>query len=194
MYQGLTGHAPIPYPVDAAAPTFKDDLAAWQTQDAFLRATGASFQSANFDLKVVVKAVVESAYYRGVAPPPNVTASPAILRDIGTGRLLTPEMLNRQIAATTGIRWRWPWTWSEPGDWLLNDYDLLYGGIDSRTVTQRLTTPNGVVAAVAQRMANEVSCAVTGFDFTKPKESRTLFPDVELVEVPESAGNAVPAR
>jgi hypothetical protein len=192
MYQGLTGHVPIPYPVDSTASTFKDDLAAWQTQDSFLRATGTAFQSANFDLKVVVKAVINSAYYRGVAPPAKVTASPAILRDIGTGRLLTPEMLNRQIAATTGIRWRMPWNWTQPEDWLLNDYELMYGGIDSNTVTERITTPNGVIAAVAQRMSNEVSCAVTGFDFSKPKASRTLFPNVELVEVPESAGNPVP--
>jgi hypothetical protein len=192
MYQGLTGHTPIPYPVDSTAPTFKDDLAAWQTQDAFLRATGASFQKANFDLKVVVKAVINSAYYRGTAPPAKVAASAAILRDIGTGRLLTPEMLNRQIPATTGIRWRWPWNWSQPGDWLLNDYELMYGGIDSNTVTERITVPNGVISAVAERMANEVSCAVTGFDFSKPKASRTLFPNVELIEVPESAGNPVP--
>jgi hypothetical protein len=192
MYQGLTGHTPIPYPVDATAPTFKDDLAAWQAQDSFLRATGTAFQNASFDLKVVVKAIVNSAYYRGVAPPAKVAASPALLRDIGTGRLLTPEMLSRQIVATTGVHWRWPWTWTAPGDWLLNDYDLLYGGIDSDTVTQRITTPNGVMSAVAQRMANEMSCSITGFDFSKPKASRTLFPNVELVEVPESAGNPVP--
>jgi hypothetical protein len=192
MYQGLTGHAPIPYPDDATSSTFADDLAAWQAQDDFLRATADAFQKANLDLKVVVKAIIKSAYYRGVAPPSKVAASPAILRDIGTGRLLTPEMLNRRIAATTGIRWRMPWDWANQHDWLLADYDLLYGGIDSDTVTQRLTTPNGVLAAVANRMANEVSCAATAYDFSKPKGSRVLFPDVELMEVPMSAGNTVP--
>ena len=192
MYQGLTGHAPIPYPDDATSSTFADDLAAWQAQDDFLRSTADAFQKANLDLKVVVKAVIKSPYYRGTAPPPSANAPAAILRDIGTGRLLTPEMLNRQIAATTGIRWRMPWDWANQHDWLLADYDLLYGGIDSDTVTQRLTTPNGVVAAVANRMANEVSCAATAFDFSKPAASRVLFPNVELTEVPQSAGHDVP--
>ena len=192
MYQGLTGHAPIPYPSDATAPTFADDLAAWQAQDTFLRATADAFQKANLDVKVVVKAVIKSPYYRGIAPPADTSASPAILRDVGTGRLLTPEMLNRQIAATTGVRWRMPWDWANQHDWLLADYDLLYGGIDSDTVTQRLTTPNGVVAAVAQRMANEVSCSATAFDFSKPRRAASSSPTSTSPRCPQSAGHDVP--
>ena len=41
-------------------------------------------------------------------------------------------------------------------------------------------------------MANESACAVTAWDFTKAASSRTLFPNVELVQVPQSAGAPVP--
>ena len=37
-------------------------------------------------------------------------------------------------------------------DWLLSDYNLLFGGIDSNSVVDRLTDANGVMAGVARRM------------------------------------------
>jgi hypothetical protein len=100
-------------------------------------------------------------------------------------------MLNRKILAVLGYRWRKPWDYMNQHDWLLEDYDILYGGIDSDSVTARLTTPNGIVGAVASRFANETSCAVTAWDFTKAKASRAFFPQVDLTEVPESAGHTV---
>jgi len=116
---------------------------------------------------------------------------PGLLAAVGTGRLLTPEMLDRKITAVLGYTWRKPYSYNQPGSWLLQDYDILYGGIDSDSVTARLTSANGIITAVASRFANEASCAVTAWDFTKDKASRTFFPKVDLAEVPESAGHAV---
>ncbi|MEO5729189.1 MAG: hypothetical protein ABI134_15435, partial [Byssovorax sp.] len=76
-------------------------------------------------------------------------------------------------------------------DYLEEDYPLLYGGINSDSVTSRLVSPNGIVASVGLRMSNELACHATAWDFTKPTKERHLFPLVELSEVPESAGNTV---
>jgi hypothetical protein len=187
VYKGLTGHDPIPYPSDSSAGDFKLQLAAWEAQDDFFRKTGEAFAKANYNLKTVFKAVVKSAYYRGKSG----SGADVRLRDIGTARILTPEMLNRKITAVTGIQWRKPWEWEKNHDWLREDYKLLYGGIDSEDVIARLTEPNGVMAAVASRMSNEVACRMTAYDFTKPIGERTLFPLVRPDEVPESAGNEV---
>jgi hypothetical protein len=138
---------------------------------------------------MIFKAIVKSPYYRAVSAPPST--SQGLLANVGTGRLLTPEMLNRKIAAVLGYRWRKTYDWANNHDWLLEDYDILYGGIDSDSTITRLTTANGIIAAVANRFANEASCAVTAWDFTKPPATRTFFPQVDLSEVPVSAGHPV---
>jgi hypothetical protein len=188
VYKGLTGHDPLPYPRDAKAGVFPALLSGWEAQDAFFRETADAFAKSGFNLKTIVKAVIKSPYFRGVAGDFSKMVE---MKDIGTGRLLTPEMLNRKIPAIVGIHWRKGYEWDRQHDWLAEDYELLYGGIDSDAVTSRLVSPNGIVASVAARMANEVACHATAFDFTKAAKDRRLFPLVELTEVPESAGNTV---
>jgi len=140
------------------------------------------------NFKSLVKAVIKSPYYRAIEGNPT---TPYMQTDIGTGRLLTPEMLNRKIAAIAGYRWRKPWNWNEQHDWLLEDYELLYGGIDSDNVPIRLKTANSLIGSVGSVMANEMSCKLTAFDFTRAKGERRLFPMVDTTEVPESAGHTV---
>jgi hypothetical protein len=94
----------------------------------------------------------------------------------GTGQFLTPELLSRKIAATTGIHWYRSY---ERVEKLISDYNLLYGGIDSNSITKRLRAPNGIMSNIALRMASEMSCMVTAYDFSRPKADRRLFPHVE---------------
>jgi hypothetical protein len=180
VYQAMTGQKPLDYPGDSKDPSFAVKLAAWEAQDGFIRDTASAFVSGNYDLKLVFKAVVKSPYYRAVAAAPGT--DPGLLASVGAARLLTPEMLNR---------WRKPWDWQNNHDWLLEDYKILYGGIDSDSTITRLASPNGIIGAVASRFANEASCAVTAWDFTKPKASRSFFPKIDLSEVPESSGHTV---
>lgn len=188
VYKGFTGHEPLTYPRDATAATFSEQLAGWEAQDAFFRRTADEFAKGGFNLKTIVKAVIKSPYFRGVAG--NI-AKPVEMKDIGTSRLLTPEMLNRKIPAVVGLHWRKQYDWDQQRDYLTEDYNLIYGGINSDSVTSRLTAPNGIVTSVVARMSNELACHATSWDFTKPAKERHLFPLVELTEVPESAGNTV---
>jgi hypothetical protein len=189
VFQAMTGHTPLVYPPDGTDPNFTSLLAAWEAQDAFINATATAFTNGGSDLKSIFKAVIKSPYYRAVSAPS--TMDPLLLAEVGPGRLLTPEMLNRKIAAILGYRWRKTYEWTKPHDWLLEDYDILYGGIDSDSTTTRLTNPNGIISSVATRFANEAACAITAWDFTKAKGSRTLFPKIDLTEVPESSGHTV---
>jgi len=189
VYTAMTGHQPILYPGNPADPNFATELAAWAAQDAFFGATAAAFTAGNSNLKLIFKAVIKSPYYRAVSAPASM--DPGLLQDIGAGRLLTPEMLDRKITAITGYSWRYPYDYGNPDHWLTQDYDILYGGIDSDSTITRLTAANGIIASVATRFANETSCALTAYDFTNAKASRTFFPLVELAETPESAGNTV---
>lgn len=190
VYKGLTGQDPIQYPSDPTVPDFQDALASWTTQDQFFRGVGQDFVNSNYNVKTIFKDIVKSVYYRadGVSGAMNNTQ----LAGIGTAHLLSPEALNRKITAVMGAPWRKNYDLDQPPHYtLLEDYDILYGGIDSDSTITRLTDPNGVIANVAQRMANEMACEVTAYDFTQPKAQRRFFKYFDVNEVPEVAGNTV---
>lgn len=189
VYKGLTGHDPLPYPTDHKDGLFLAKLRAWEAQDAFFRTAADQLVKDKYNLKSVFKAVIKSHYYRGVGAAAAPDTAPLV--DIGVGRQLTPEMLNRKILAVTGVKWRKNYEWDRDHDWLKEDYDILYGGIDSDSTISRLTSANGIIASVATRMANEMACSITAWDFTKGKGVRKFFPHVDLKEVPESSGHTV---
>lgn len=182
VYRGLTGQEPLLYPADPDSETFKTDVAAWEAQDSLLRKIGDEFVAADYNLKTVIEQVILSPYYRGLTTEDAPDEEKAReLTAVGTARLSTPELLARKIEAVTGVRWVRPWDLSE---YLKTDYKILYGGIDSDSITQRLGRLNGIMASVSARMANEVSCAVTAWDLTRPTDKRALFPKVTLETVP----------
>lgn len=193
LYTGITGHDPMPYPVDNTTPDFQDKLIAWEAQDEFFRDAADILTKNKFNAKMVVKAIVKSPYFRAAA---GTNPSDAQLADIGTGRLLPPEMLNRKIHAITGAWWA---DYNDDGSHndrlnkeTYQNYFILYGGMDSDSVVSHIKQPNGSIAAVASRMSNEMACGLTAFDFTRPADQRRFFPLVERPIVPESAGSEVP--
>jgi hypothetical protein len=194
VFQGLMGREPLPYPQDVDDAEFPDRFSAWAAQETFLRQVASSFQLANQDLKRVVKEIVKSIYFRAMRPPDDwYVTRPGLVDGLGGGEMLTPEMLSRRIAAATGVHWRVWWDWERHHDLLREDYLILYGGIDSDSVVDRIRVPSPVTVRVADRMANEVACRATAWDFTKPQNERFLFPLVRREDIPESAGNEVPA-
>ena len=157
------------------------EYAAWQQQDAFLSRVTNEFIEGSWNIKIPIREVLLSKYFRAIDHD-NATVSE--LMHAGTSRLLTPKELHQKIITTTGYEW---------GDKLLDDYRLMYGGIDSDDVVQRLREPNGVIGAVAIRMANSVSCKATSLDFVLPMEQRRLFPFVETTYEPfTDDGFAIP--
>ena len=112
-------------------------------------------------------------------------AHEAALETVGSGRLLTPEELDRKNRAVLGR------TWGERadrgGDSLdyLNDsnlsagwwgsYGTFYGGVDSATVTARNRDMTPLMSNVTQKMAVDLACQVVVADFAKPQDERTVF-------------------
>ena len=82
--------------------------------------------------------------------------------------------LKRNVAPGSGTPWflarllgyakaKRLYTYLDQPDYLLNsnEYKILYGGIDSDDVTERITDPNGIMANIQMRMANELACLST---------------------------------
>lgn len=192
VYSALTGHEPLDYPADPDSPTLKQELTAWSAQDALFRRIADTFVEEGFNLKVVVREVVLSPYFRAKNAAAGVTKERQVeLSGVGTGRFVIPEVLGRKIRAVTGLPWGKGVGYYKT-DYLSSDYEILYGGIDSEDVTKRLNAPNGVMANVGWRMANEVACQTTAWDLSLDDPSkRFLFPYVEVGETPDTAADAI---
>jgi len=176
---GMGGSEPPPLsepdpPIDPNVPEALKR--AYNLQQQILRAIQQRFIDSNYNFKLMVREIILSPYFRAKNSAPMTAEMEMELSTFGTARLLTPEHLSRKVEATTGVRWR-----QRPGrpDYLLNQYRIFYGGIDSDLVTQRVTEPNGVMASLAQRMAYEVACSAVPYDFSKPPNQRVLFPYID---------------
>ncbi|MBZ5715200.1 DUF1588 domain-containing protein [Nannocystis pusilla] len=194
VWKGLTGNDPLNEPFDAAMPGFEEALKAFEVQDRVIKGIAKKFKENNYNLKVVFREIIKTDYFRATNVRGELEDGRAReLANLGTAQHLTPEQLARKIEAVTGYPWR-----NGPGDsdYLLNEneYKIFYGGIDSDSIVTRITEPNGIMANIALRMSNEMSCRVTAREFAKDPSDRLLFPYVETSFVPQDEnGFAVPA-
>jgi hypothetical protein len=190
VFRALTGQEPLDYPADGDGPLFPHQLAAWEAQDATFRAIAEAFLADGQNLKTVFKQVILSPYFRAKnAKAPLSPERATELAGMGTGRLVIPEVLARKVRAVTGLQWARGSSYGKV-DYLTSDYRILYGGIDSDDVTARLTQPNGVMANVAWRMANEVACQTTAWELSRPAAERKLLPYVSIEDAPEDEEGA----
>ncbi len=176
MFKGLSGQDPLREPSDPTEEGYLEGIRAFDVQATVFGEIAEKFVEDNWNLKTVVKEVIKSPYYRAVNASGLDETRELELRDVGTGRLLIPAQLHRKIEAITGQPWR-----NGETDYLLafNQYRIFYGGINSDDVTERITEPNGIMANVAARMANEVACWTVAADFVKEPSERYMFPFVE---------------
>ncbi len=191
MFEGLSGQKPLTEPDNPEDVNYLGGMEAAKTQRTVFNEIAQQFTDDNYNLKVVIKEIIKSPYYRAYnyeAIGLDDDAAQARLYElekVGMGRLLTPEQLSRKIKAVTGMSWS---TGREDGtDFLLSEdqYMTLYGGINSDDIVGRVTEPNGIMANVAKRMANQMACRAAPWDFTKPASDRILFPLVETTMQPE---------
>jgi hypothetical protein len=183
MFELLIGEELLIPPPDPNAPGAALQQAQFDLQTKILDGVQQQFITSDMNLKTLLAKLTLTPYFRGEAVDPEV-ASEAAAGLAGSPKLLSPESLDRKLKAVTGFSWQPRLSGSNQ---LLQDYKLLYGGIDSDSVTKRLTKPNGLMANIGLRMANEVSCWVTAKDFTLDQGQRRLYPHVERTYEPETA-------
>lgn len=176
VLEALTGR-PALKPPEGSDPELQT---AFEIEERQLKAIAAEFRANDHNLKTLIKGIVFSPLYRA---EDISSAQQEGYSQLGTGHLLTPRQLDRRIQAVTGYPWR-NYYGSTP--YLLGSYRMLYGGIDSNGVTQRISQPNGLMASIARRMANEVACNVAARDFVLLARDRRLFPFVETSYEPET--------
>ncbi|MCP3696215.1 MAG: hypothetical protein GY917_28720, partial [Planctomycetaceae bacterium] len=175
----LYGRKPLLPPEDIDDPLFSAKRRAYQVQRSEIEQLATRFTKANFNLKVIFQGLVLSKFYQvegliASAQDPNRLAE---LDDLGLVHMLSPEQLERKLTAIFGRKWG-RLTHRE------SKFKILYGGIDSKSVTRRITEPSGAMGAIQRIMANDVACKNVAADFSLPAAERRLFPGIEPGLVP----------
>ena len=173
LYQGLTG-------TDTLVATETSSAAqqvAYDAQRTILDQIALDMQSQNFNIKVAVKGLIKSPYFRATALTQSTDLVDA---DTGSSRLLEPGQLQKKLKSVLGASW---------SDLDSANNQILFGGMDSDDVTTRIKDPNGIMVAMQQRMAVEMSCNTVAADFVRlrtPQDNkRLLFPYVSTDTVPK---------
>ncbi len=176
VYSILMGRKVLQPPEDIDDPAFGGKRRAYLEQRRMINDVASRFSASGLNLKVAFKALVATDFYRadGIATVAEHSERHAELDDIGVVRLLTPEQMERKLNAIFGKRW----------GRLDDEFKILYGGIDSITVTERNADPSGAMGAIQRIMANDIACLNVGQDFHRPAAERILFSGIEASVVP----------
>jgi hypothetical protein len=166
LYKGIIGQDLLDAPGNDAS---ANEITAFNAQRSILSEIGQAMVADNWNLKSAITGLLLSPYYRA-----NTVDTDQVVdaNHIGSTRLLSPEMLQRKLKATLGFDWY---------ELRENDQDnrIMFGGIDSDSVTERINNPNGLMVAMQERMAVEMACRASAFDFTKIRSTnvneRRLF-------------------
>ena len=179
VYYILMGRRVLQPPEDIDDPAFGGKRRAYIEQRKMIKNVASQFSASGFNLKTAFKAIVATDFYLadGIATVAEHPERQAELDDIGVVRLVTPEQMERKLEAIFGKRW----------GRLEESYKILYGGIDSITVTERNADPSGAMGAIQRIMANDVACLNVGRDFHRPAAERILFAGIEASVVPGDA-------
>ncbi len=176
VYFILTGRKVLLPPKDFDDPLFPAKQRAYIEQRQQTELIALRFAQSDFNLKTVFQDWIASDFYRadGLATAVAEPCRRMELDDIGLVRMLTPEQLERKVHAVFGEKW----------GRLTDQMATLYGGIDSKEVTDRAIDPSGAMGAIQRTLSNDVACQHVTRDFARPAAERKLFPGIEPDVVP----------
>ena len=183
-------------PAEEGDADFEAQLLAANAQSAEVRRLATGFRQgfrfgARYNLKDLLVEMVLSKWFRADALNLGDSVRKVALRDAGARRLLTPEELAHKTDALTGYLWGRHIDTGCGGNcdalpnYMLEDYRLLYGGIDSDGITERARNVTSVMAGVAKRHAVKTSCPVVLRElYLLPDEDRKLFGGIDTDVMP----------
>ena len=182
VYYVLTGRKVLLAPRDLDDPMYTAKRRAYQEQRRQVEAIAGRFTRSGFNLKIAFKDWIVSDFYRadGLTAALDNPKRQAELDDVGVIRMLSPEQVERKVNAIFG----------QPWGKLRDQLAILYGGIDSKEVTERAIDPSGAMGAIQRTLANDVACKHTLRDFARKPAERRLFPGIEPNVLPGTSPEA----
>ncbi len=172
----LTGRRPLSPPKDLDDPLFDSRYKAWRELRCETERIARQLVENDFNFKQAIAQWVVSDFYRAdsMALASEDEYRLVELDDLGVVRMLSPEQLERKILAVFRRSW----------GKLTEQTAMLYGGIDSKEVTERASDPGGAMGAIQRTLSNDVACRNVAYDFSRPASERLLFPHIEAEVLP----------
>jgi len=186
-WPAIFGAESLEAPEDDSDLTFPQQQAAFKAQSDFMNALAAKFSSGGMKLKDLIVDMIDSDWFRANSAD-NVSAErlqELSFAKAGVEQLLTPESLNRKLAATTG--YAWGYQGDNPGEgvnFLTQTYRLFYGGIDSNGIIKRARDMTPMMTRVIATMAAESACPIVVTEFNEPDAQRLLFKGMSRSDTP----------
>ena len=173
-WPAIMGSDPLLAPEQSTDQDYQQKLNAYNAQQAEMDSLAQKFRSKGYRAKQLFADMVLSPWFRAEGfEGVNLQDRMQELATVGSGRLLTPEELDRKAFAIFGTRWNEqnsnPW---DPDGWTQlskGDEKIAYGGIDSFGVLDRARELTALMSNVAERQAVEFACRVTIYDFNREK-------------------------
>jgi hypothetical protein len=171
---------------------FETRLAVFEAQKDFIDTLASNFKAGlnsagAYNGRELIIELMASPWFRVNGADGNQNPQ---LAEIGTRRLLTPEELDLKFYNLAGYYWGWSpddfseWDYHARAAKLSREYKVLYGGIDSRNVTQRASTTTAMMFNIAEKMALDTACELVAREFEKGPEQRRMFSEVDLGDSP----------
>lgn len=197
-WPALMGEEVALAPGEETDANYAQQLALFQSQaaavddfaDGFVQGFGGG---APYNLKDLLVEMVMSPWFR-VDRATDAAGDDATLRSFGTGKLLTPEQLDRKTEAVTGFRWYESEQYGVENSQLTDQYRLFYGGIDSDGVTRRATEMTSLMTTVVEAQPLQMGCVLVALEFQWPRSARQIFTEVEKFQQEANAEAAIRAQ
>lgn len=182
VYYILTGRKVLLPPKEFEDPLYPAKLRAYSEQRRQTETIAARFAKSGFNLKHVFKDWANSDFYRadGLATAVKEPCRRVELDDMGLVRMLSPDQLERKVGAIFGEKW----------GRLHDQMAMLYGGIDSKEVTDRAADPSGAMGAIQRMLSNDVACKHVARDFARPAKERRFFALVDPETLPGNSAES----
>lgn len=166
-YEAVFNEKPLDPPIDGD-PNYDAKIRAYIAQQELIQQVANVFVRDNghgpYNLKDLLVELFVSAWFRAGSID-DAAGREVELANVGMGTLLTPEQLERKIESTLGVRWRLRDENLAIRDAFTYIFNVMYGGIDSDTVTARTRQVNPLMVSVIKRMVSEMACEAVYRDF-----------------------------
>lgn len=193
-FKGLFAREPVTLPGDANDAQFSSQLASYEIDTLYINEFASDFANGSagtanhgaYNLKDLLVDMLVSPLFRAQSSQQSLNADEqSALLYTGTGRLLTPEQLNRKLLALLGQHWGH--VWNQERNQLLDDFYGFYGGIDSDGVTDRNGQLNTLMSTVIERFSSEMVCRLVINEFELNNSQRLLFGGVSISDTPQTS-------
>lgn len=191
IFSGLLRQEPLAEPRDPLSPTYYEDIIGFAAQDVHLKDIAEHFRDDDYDIRTLIKELVRSPYFRAIGATDLNEEEQQILADVGVAHTLTPTQLYARIEESTGLRWR-----PDAGGSVttLPTLELMFGEIDSLTVTTRIDEANGLLSNYITRMADQVACGLVPVEYAMPPGDRKMLPKITFAQTEASAAGEAAIR